>query len=549
MCGIFGYWGSSLTAHQEAAVLQSLEGRGPDDNGIYRWDGSGQPLTLIHTRLAIQDLSPLGHQPMGLISEDLWIVFNGEIYNQLELRRELECSGIIFRSHSDTEVILQGFLRWREGLWERLNGIFAIAIWDGCARRLTLARDPEGVKPLLWLRQGRSVAFASELSAFEACGLASRSSPSAHGLESYALWGAVAAPHTLLEGVEVFPPGHWATITNGHCHLNAFHAPVQRETLPIGGLLLQAVQRQRIGDYPVGLFLSGGLDSGLLAALMRMATTGPIHSLSIGFVGLPGAVDETDLAELTASSLDLDHHRVAIGADDLREAFDPFLEAIDQPSIDGFNTFLVAREARREGMVVAFSGLGADELFYGYSHMAWSKESRRIACRRIPASGLTLWRKQQLLANRCQRAGGGSASDLECSSYLRDTLLRDTDAVTMAQGLELRVPFLDPDLSAAARAIGREQHLRVGYKSLLLEQAEGLLPPVVLKASKKGFNLPLAPWLSCDQRFEPFGLARSLRSLGISPGAVLRSWLIMRATPRRWAPFWRWIVLREWLRL
>ena len=577
MCGLFGSVG--LGELPEAAIFEALHGRGPDDRG--RWQAG--LARLLHTRLAIQDLSPLGHQPMLSDTGALALVFNGEIYNQLELRRELEAAGEIFRSRSDTEVLLRGFQRWGERLWSRLNGIFAVACWEVESQRLTLARDGFGVKPLLWTRDNGSCAFGSELSAFEAAGLAHRDRLSTAALESYSLWGAVAAPQTLLAGVEVFPAGHWAQWRPGDgWHLQRFADPLpppdaaerprdeatsalsaERVAIALG----RAVERQAIGDVPVGLFLSGGLDSGLLAALLRRSQSGPIRSVSIGFEGLPGAVDESELASLTARHLGLEHRALRIGRPQLEGAFDAFLEAIDQPSIDGFNSFLVAAAARAEGMRVAFSGLGADELFGGYSHMVGLSRQRLLRVRQIRCSGLGSRQRKRLRLQRDallpatpqhQGVSRGSAvplrsaSLLELRGYLHDTLLRDGDAVTMHHGLELRVPFLDPDLARLALALDEKSQLQGGAKGLLRQVAGPLLPTAVLAGPKRGFNLALAPWLLDNPRFAPQRISRILRGewrkrgLRASTAAVVQSWMLLRATSR-WGPYWRWVVLAEWL--
>ena len=584
MCGLFGSVG--LGDLPEAAILAALRGRGPDDWG--RWQAG--PTRLLHTRLAIQDLSPLGQQPMLSDNGALALVFNGEIYNQQELRLALEAEGERFRSRSDTEVLLRGFQRWNQQLWGRLNGIFAVACWEVEAQRLTLARDGFGVKPLLWKREIRGCAFGSELSAFEAAGLASRRQLSTAALESYALWGSVAAPLTLLSGVEVFPAGHWGQWSpGGTWTLTSFADPLPPLTAapPAGeipgwndpatqvGITLQrAVERQAIGDVPVGLFLSGGLDSGLLAACLRRSQSGPIRSVAVGFDGLPGAVDETDLASLTAQHLGLEHRTLRIGKPELDAAFDGFLEAIDQPSIDGFNSYLVAAAASAGGMRVAFSGLGADELFGGYGHMVGLDRHRLLRVRQIRAAGLAPRQRRQLrqgrgrllpadpsaIATAAPRAAhqpGGTvplraASLLELRGYLHDTLLRDGDAVTMHHGLELRVPFLDPELAALALALDEPQHRQGGCKGLLRQVAAPLLPAAVLASPKRGFNLALAPWLLDQPRFAPGRISRLLsselkrRNLRDPKLAVAASWLLLRAT-NRWAPYWRWVVLAEWL--
>ena len=567
MCGLFGQVGGKTWP--EAPVLAALRGRGPDDQG--RW--SHGPALLLHTRLAIQDLSPLGHQPMLSSDGGVALVFNGEIYNQQALREELEQLGAEFRSRSDTEVLLEGFRHWGQALWGRLNGIFAVACWEVEAQRLTLARDGFGVKPLLWKRWSDGCAFGSELSAFEAAGLASRRRLDGEALASYALWGSVASPRTMLAGVEVFPAGHWGQWQRGRSwKLDAFADPLppappgptprnlDEGSRQVADLLRQAVSRQVIGDRPVGLFLSGGLDSGLLAALLREHHGGPIRSVSVGFSDLPGAVDESELAAATAVHLGLEHQTLRITRQSLDASLDPFLTAIDQPSIDGFNSFLVARAAADNAMRVAFSGLGADELFGGYGHMAPTALARGpeqlLRVRQIRCSGLA---REQRQALRQARNPGlhaplnlRQASELELRSYLRDTLLRDGDAVTMHHGLELRVPFLDPDLAAAALSLPQAWHTAEGSKTLLRRLARPLLPAAVLAAPKRGFNLALAPWLLHQPRFAPRRVIRLLESrlgaqgLAVPSQAVWGSWLLLRSRSR-WGPFWRWVVLAEWL--
>lgn len=568
MCGLFGCVGLALTTSQEDRIIAALKGRGPDSQG--RWND--RRATFLHTRLAIQDLSPLGHQPMLYNSGELVLVFNGEIYNQNELRRQLEAEGATFRSSSDTEVLLEGFRLWGNSIWARLNGIFAVAIWDAGREHLILARDNFGVKPLLWQRNGDQCAFGSELSAFEAAGLASRNHINPEALVSYIFWGAVAAPKTLLADVEVFPAGHWGqwSAQQGWQIQPFGHAkdekPIPRLTLGDASLaieqaLRQAVERQIIGDVPVGLFLSGGLDSGLLASLLREQHNGSIHSMSVGFEGLPNAIDETPLAELTAQHLKLTHRSLKISPEVLDGHLDEFIDAIDQPSIDGFNSFLVSQAAAADGMKVAFSGLGADELFGGYAHMGGTTLKQALVARRIRAHGLSNSDRRSLIQERqglieSQPTGRiltlRNCSELELAGYLRDTLLRDSDAVTMHNGLELRVPFLDRDVVQLAMSIGDDLHQSEGPKTLLRRVASGRLPDAVLRAPKKGFNLALGHWLAGSPRFAPQRIGRLVsqnldpQNLRISQRALWSSWALMRAS-RRWGPYWRWVVLGEWL--
>ena len=559
MCGIFGAWGWSQQINT-AAAFEALNSRGPDDQGEFH-DPCG--LTLLHTRLAIQDLSTLGHQPMQTSDQSVVLVFNGEIYNQQQLRRELEAAGYTFRSQSDTEVLLHGFRHWGQKLWQRLEGIFAVACWEPLDRRLTLARDRFGVKPLLWQREPQRLAFGSELSALIASGCCNKEAINPQAIESYLLWGSVAAPNTIIDDVEVFPAGHWASCQLGQSWqqqcFSPEQPPAQRSDLNLSKAtektrlaLQQAVQRQSIGDRPVGLFLSGGLDSGLLAAELRRQQQGAIHSVSVGFEGLPGAVDETDLAGQTADALGLTHQRLGIGPQQLESSFNGFLEAIDQPSIDGFNSHLVTQAARDQGMVVAFSGLGADELFGGYSHMQPGRLEHQLRARRLKLHLVNPQSRQALEQTRSQGLSNdlslSECSELELRGYLHDTLLRDSDAVTMAQGLELRVPFLDSELVDLALSIPAELHRAEGPKTLLRRLASSQLPETVLNSPKRGFNLALAPWLLQHQRFNPKRIWSLLTSqpLQVSRRSFWGSWTLLRLTGR-FKPYWRYVVLAEWL--
>jgi len=418
MCGLFGIAGFSPIDGKLKLepALQVLTSRGPDDHGFFADDY----LRLIHTRLAIQDLSSLGHQPMETSDGGLVLVFNGEIYNAPALRELLEAEGEAFRSSSDTEVILLGYRRWGDEIWRKLDGIFACALWDRHQRQLTLTRDSMGIKPLLWSETAEGLVFASELSAIEAAGC--RAPIDAAALQGYALWGAFAQPQTILKDVQAFPPGavgRWhpggrlifENLQGGGSPMPLL-APAPMPTTPpqaVEGVrerLEKAVRSQTIGDVPVGSFLSGGLDSGILTALLQDCRSEPVCTLSVGFQGLPGAVDETERAKATAEHLGTDHHALQLGPAELDGLFDTFLEAIDQPSIDGFNTFVVAQAAHRLGLRVAFSGLGADEVFAGYPqfeqhHQATAEPGRAWAGRRpgggraIPVPSPGRWRPRR----------------------------------------------------------------------------------------------------------------------------------------------------------
>ena len=423
MCGLFGRWGERQS--NLIPVLEALQGRGPDDYGEVRWPLAGGWLELAHTRLAIQDLSAAGHQPMGSRDGRRWIVFNGEIYNAPELRRELEQAGLSLRSHSDTEVLLEGYGLWGDALWPRLNGIFAVALIDLERGEFTLARDRFGVKPLLWHRSAGGFAFGSELSAFRAAAIPARPRLDRQALEAFWMWGAVAAPRTLVEGIAVFPPGwtaRWRVGDPGDRWQLQRFAGLPDQLLTPADLSYDeavqacreafesAVERQLLADVPVGAFLSGGLDSTAIVALMRRGSATIPDTFSLGFEQGDGSghrvEDERTLARLVAGQLGTSHHELVIGAGEAIDSFPEFCRAIDQPSVDGFNTFLVARAARRHDLRVALSGLGGDELLAGYPvfQRAWQFQHDPGSWHRW--QGRLPWRLQQRLGWQAARCLG-----------------------------------------------------------------------------------------------------------------------------------------------
>lgn len=593
MCGLFAQWGFAPVP--PGPVLTTLRSRGPDDQGLWQQPVADGWLQLLHSRLAIQDLTPAGHQPMRSPDGRFVIVFNGEIYNAPELREQLQQSGLRFRSHSDTEVLLAGFARWGAELFPRLNGIFALAIWDDGRQELSLARDRFGVKPLLWWRGPTGWAVASELSVLRAAGLPPRPRLDHQALEQFWQWGAVQAPRTLVAGVESVPAGHWARWQASRpaagWQLQPFTSLPSVGYSPddfsygeavdaVASALARAVDRQMLADVPVGAFLSGGLDSAALVALMTARSTTPVRSFSLGFASEDlsrGVVDERSLAACTAHHFGTEHREVVLSRAEVVEGLAEFCDAIDQPSVDGLNTFLVARAARAQGLTVAVSGLGGDELFAGYPifQRAWRFQSQ------TPAGGawrgLLPWRLLQRLGwEHCRFAQGSVAalaaqrrlqrgcepaglqllpeergldgvaqlSRLELRGYMASTLLRDTDAVTMHHGLELRVPFLDNDLVDLLLRLPSAYKLSPGRtKPLLLDAMAGQLPELIQQAPKRGFELPLARWLLTLE--DPPLAAEALG--GPWPGRIQRARRRYHSRPHRFHGWWQWQVLSRWL--
>jgi asparagine synthase (glutamine-hydrolysing) len=593
MCGLFAQWSASTVA--VGPVLAALRSRGPDDQGAWQQPVAGGLLQLLHTRLAIQDLTPAGHQPMHSADGRFSIVFNGEIYNAPELRQQLEHHGVRFRSHSDTEVLLEGFARWGVALFPQLNGIFALAIWDATGQELTLARDRFGVKPLLWWRGPEGWAVASELSVLRAAGLPARPRLDRQALEQFWQWGAVQAPRTLVAGVESLPVGHWARWRaqwpthqwqlQGYASLPSAgfttHDLSYGEAVQaVAAALELAVGRQMLADVPVGAFLSGGLDSAALVALMMGRSATPVRTFSLGFAVEDlsrGVVDERSLAACTARYLGTEHREVVVSRAQVLDALNSFVDAIDQPSVDGLNTYLVARAARAQGLTVAVSGLGGDEVFAGYPvfQPAWHFHSHPQATSAVLA-GLP-WRLLQRLGWEHQRFARGSTaalaahrrlqrgteplgvglepqeleldpvaqiSRLELRGYLANTLLRDTDAVTMHHGLELRVPFLDHNLVDLLLRLPSAYKVSPGRtKPLLVDAMAAHLPAAIQQVPKRGFELPLGRWL-LDLEDPP--LAPQL--LGDPwPSRVRIAHRRYQARPHRYHGWWQWQVLARWL--
>jgi asparagine synthase (glutamine-hydrolysing) len=543
MCGIFGLF-PNHKLDLCGPVLSLLSHRGPDDSG---WLSVGRGV-LGHTRLAILDLTAEGHQPMVDPSNRYAIVFNGEIYNFKELRAELQAEGFVFRSNTDTEVLLQGFAKWRLDLFDKLRGMFALAVYDAKTEEVILARDRLGIKPLIYCVKDAVLVFASELKVLHQNDLVSDTLDT-EALISLIRFGAVSQPQTILKGVRQLLPGHYLIFSpNGssrqesYCQLrnqvlNRWTLSYQETVSLLRSELEAATQRHLIADVEVGCFLSGGIDSTAVLALMQRQVSYPIKAFSLGFSHASEQEDETVVAQRSASQIGAEFHRVIVTDEMVADQFSEFLQAVDQPSIDGFNTYLVSNAAARHVKVV-LSGLGGDELFGGYPHfrlisqtpvdaMPWDyvarwfhelRPSRYTLARSLRGRNefdqLRLFRQvfsdgdiNQML---CQPVAVppvvevvSSFSPLqnvslaECVGYLRDTLLRDNDAVSMWHGLEVRPVLLDQALVEFALQLPDDFKVRNGdLKAVFVEAVRDLLPEEVWKRKKSGFELPVVRWMN-----------------------------------------------------
>lgn len=619
MCGIAGIvsWGAPRdTTSIVGSMRDALHHRGPDDSGVERIHAAGPEVVFGHTRLAIIDLSPAGHQPMRDADAGNWITFNGEIYNFLELRAELETAGQRFRSRSDTEVILKAFAAWGTAAWPRLRGIFAFALWDARQRRVHLVRDQLGVKPLYVARPAGALVFASEVRSVLASGLVERRICD-DGLVSFLAHGSVQEPFTLVEGVRSIPPGGWMEIAeSGETREGTYWAMPAVSPIPgdrdeeqlLAGVrrtLVDAVRHQMIADVPVGVFLSGGIDSVALAYLAQHSTGAQVRTFSLVF--REPRYDERVFSRLAAQRLGTAHTEVEFSVDDVRRSIGAALAAFDQPSMDGTNTFFVSQATRQAGLKVALSGVGGDEFFGGYRGYRKARLLHRLealrpwprAVRQLLPAALRLARRggmaarlgefldstepashaaRRLFLDReisglapAAGAGRGWAGPArqwfeaelaghdainrfalrEARGYMTSTLLRDTDQMTMAHALEVRVPLVDQGVVEHLMRLPGRTRLRRGQpKPLLTLPLRGDIPDECVFRRKANFELPYSVWLKNELRDQ---VAANLASSGsplagvLEPDTVAGIWRGFLDGRIYWTRVWSLNVLAHWL--
>ena len=616
MCGI---WGAVNVADRQVAerAAAALHHRGPDDHGIYA-SREPQPVLLANTRLAIIDLSEAGHQPMSTADGRYWIVYNGEVYNYQEVRAQLLDIGHRFRSDSDTEVVLHAYVEWGERCLERLRGMFAFAVWDRQQAKLFAARDRLGIKPLYYAEPGGGrFVFGSELKALLASGLVEPrlNHPALH---HYLSFYAVPSPYTLLEGVEALPPGHYLTFQAGRLRVQQYWwlpaaEPLQADAheiaLRLRALLEESIRLRMIADVPVGAFLSGGVDSSAVVALMTRASGERLRTFSVGFGAEGEALDERSAARVLAERYGTEHTEVVITGREVRELLPDMIRALDQPSGDGLNTYLVSRAAARH-VKVALSGLGGDELFAGYPQFRLFQQSDRArgVWARLPGLAQDVARRSASLAQPVERAltwldgdllaryervrilyseldkqalytpetmlamaapesslkylaryvhpaESGSIAQLtrlEIKNYMAHTLLRDTDAMSMAHSLEVRVPLIDHKLVEFAMGIPPGLKLNNGQgKWIFAEALRDVLPAEVLRRPKRGFEMPVAAWMRGELRdvLEDVFSRESIERRGLfRTEAVEAVYAHFKAGSGPYMRAWALAVLELWLR-
>jgi asparagine synthase (glutamine-hydrolysing) len=647
VCGICGVAFANRTNEAESrvrAMSAALQHRGPDEGGFLIDEPRAPGLALGVRRLSIIDLQG-GHQPVWNEAQDVAVVFNGELYNYRELRERLTLCGHRFATKSDTEILVHAWEEWGEDCLSELRGMFAFALLDlrkryAAAPLLFLARDPLGIKPLYYTQTQEGFAFASEVRALLASGAVPKQL-SQDALTSYLLFGSVSEPVTMVEGIFSLPPGHHMLlyvperrrVPRARPWWDPMQSPAARDTQKprdlataaksLRPLLEDAVRAHLIADVPVGLFLSSGLDSGAIAALAARVNRG-IRSFTLTFPGTP--YDEAALARGVAEHSATQHTEVPLDGEAVVSRLDEALGALDQPTMDGINTYFISWAAREVGLKVALSGLGGDELFAGYRtfddtrhlerlvRLAWfvpaslrrtaapllssmlAQRSAPDAARKavaawlspdalphpyffaralfpatelarlteprfrpssVHADGITLeptwlgWLERTAdVARKLEPVAG--VAWLEMHSYMASTLLRDTDSVSMACSLEVRVPLLDTPLVEFVSSLPDEARHRAGtQKALLVEALGDLLPPQILAQRKRTFTLPWEQWLRGPLR------AR-LEASFADAAPALAPYLYSQGVHDVWTAFlagktsssrpWSLYVLNEWCR-
>lgn len=619
MCGINGIYGLNdvVLAEQKIALMNNrLKHRGPDDNGTY----VDPHLALGHRRLSIIDLSSAGHQPMSSYDQRFHIVYNGELYNYKELRFELQRivaktgqQAYFFQTNSDTEVIIAAYARWGADCVHHFNGMFAFAIWDSVKQELFIARDRLGIKPLYYLYSNGIFGFSSEIRSLISAELIPVSLDEI-GIVDYLRYQTVHAPRTIIKGIKMLLPGNSIVIRNKEVKIRRYwqlhehhpQTPAEYKTVckDVKQLITAAVERRLIADVPFGAFLSGGIDSSAIVGLMQEISTERVKTFTVTFD--ESEFSESAYAALVAKKFNTDHHEIRLKPTDFLKQLPEALAAMDHPSGDGPNTYIVSKATKQAGITMALSGLGGDELFGGYAvFKRYNDLNRKSLLKHAPqfmrSVGGTLLSKvkpgiasekiaeylkqpnpdfeafyilsRQILLDKQAHevyeydAVKNTVSDIlaeqqlpvegydmtsisiaEMTTYMQNVLLRDTDQMSMAHALEVRVPFLDYLLIEYVLQL--PDHFKGYPKKLLVDAMGELLPPEVVNRPKMGFVLPWAQWLRNElKQFCEHKLRQLSKRNGFKENGILKLWnAFLKGDPRvNWSRIWILVVLENWL--
>ncbi|MEO6960741.1 MAG: asparagine synthase (glutamine-hydrolyzing) [Puia sp.] len=611
MCGIAGILNreEAVSPDQIRRMTDSMCHRGPDSEGFYL-DGE---LAFGHRRLSIIDLSDAANQPFEDASGRYIIIFNGEIYNYAEIKPLLK--DYPFRTQGDTEVILAGYIQWGADCLDHLRGMYTFAIWDKQERELFIARDRLGVKPLYYYLDEATFIFASEIRAVLTMGKIKRKmDPSA--LMEYFRYQSIGFPFSPIQNICQMEAGTWMRIKNGEVKTHQYWDPTaknydfdftsQKEVRQkVKELLLQSVRRRLVSDVPVGAFLSGGIDSSAVVGLMVEAGDPSPHTFNISFD--ESEYDESKYANLIGRKFNTRHEQIRLRPDVMLEELTNALDAMDIPSGDGINTYVVSKAIHQKGIRVALSGVGGDELFVGYpifehyirlqqKHWLWKvpaglrngfsgflgKGAKKDRMRQLlslssPAieqvypvlrqllspvalQELTLLNgsderslSQQLISKKTALRRLPFFSQVTAAEYLgytQQTLLKDTDQMSMASSLEIREPFFDQDLVEFVMSIPDHFKVPVYPKSLLVESLKPMLPDEIVHRKKQGFVFPWNEWMKNELRsFCASHIGHMAQRDFIQGEKLILMWnrFLSGDADIRWQEIWLFVVLDYWM--
>jgi asparagine synthase (glutamine-hydrolysing) len=621
MCGINGILGIENPEKGKLFLSKmnaKMAHRGPDDEGIF----TAIDIALGQRRLSIIDLSSAGHQPMWSYDKRYCIVYNGELYNFKELKFDLERASrgsedrpYHFTTATDTEVILAAYSRWGKACLKKFNGMYGFAIWDVEKKELFIARDRLGIKPIYYSYKNQVLAFSSELRSLLESEIVPRKLNN-EALIDYLRYQTVHAPSTMVKDVFMLMPGHYIIANKNELKIEKYwdinqfvdskkvDAPYTEVCAKVNNLFEKAVQRRLVADVPFGAFLSGGIDSSAVVGMMSKVSTSKVKTFSVVFED--EKFSEAKYARIIANKFNTEHHEIKLTPNDFKNELNGALQAMDHPSGDGPNTYVVSKATKNAGITMALSGLGGDELFAGYdiftrtlkleklkwlsgipgvslaakfnkllrpgissSKIAELLEQNSLSFKNTyPLSRQVLLEDQiKKLLNEKITATNSVAAIIknikaqsghiisavgiaEISTYMQNVLLRDTDQMSMAHALEIRVPFLDYELVEYVVGLSDVYKIPSSPKKLLVDAMGDLLPPEIVNRPKMGFTLPWSTWLKTDFR----GLCENnLKLLGQNPHFNAKEledlWQgFLKNDPMiTWSRIWYLVVLQSWI--
>jgi len=616
MCGISGIWNFRDRSGAEAVVAKmndALAHRGPDAAGLW----SNEMVVLGHRRLSIIDTSPAGNQPFFSKEKDLAMVFNGEIYNYVELKLKLE-NEFEFVTHSDTEVMIAAYRKWGIACVDHFLGMFAFALWDENIKTLFVVRDRLGIKPIYYSVTDQGLIFSSELRPILASGLVKKKI-SPESLADYLRYQTVHAPDTIVCDVKMVMPGHFMRCAKNDIDTKCYWKAEEKASRDVASLPKDKIQKHIVdllhssveirmrADVPFGAFLSGGIDSSIVVGLMSRISAHPVKTFSVTF--REEEFDESSFSNVIAKKFHTDHTEIKLSANNFLELVPEALAAMDHPSGDGPNTYVVSKVTRASGVKMALSGLGGDELFAGYDvfrrmkeleHKRWLKLAPKFA-RTLSGKFLSALKpsvssekiaeslrqpeidfahlypltRQVFLDEAVMKLLNGnfiqdnpvkktirqiSASWLpllskvsvaEISTYMQNVLLRDTDQMSMAHSLEVRVPFLDHRLVEFVLGVSDDVKFPYTPKQLLTESLGDLLPREIIDRKKMGFTFPWSAWMKNELRYLCESNLKALEAIPIlNQHEVQNLWKKFLAGDSRitWSRIWPLVVLGNWIK-